>query len=162
MSPGALRNVTHRRVLVCAYVILHMRGATEVDAEKIVILVVEDEFILLTQLVDPLEEAGFQVLTATNGGEAVERLGSEGGNIRALLTDINLGKGIDGWRVSQYARDLNPLVPVIYTTSYGPEVWASHGVPNSVHIQKPFLPIQVLTALAQLLNTVAPTVTPFP
>lgn len=130
------------------------------EADKIVILVVEDEFLLLAQLVDPLADAGFHVLTASNGEEAVETLGREGEDIRALLTDVNLGNGINGWRVAQLARELNPLLPVIYTTSYGPELWASYGVPNSVHVNKPFLPIQVLTALGQLLNTVTPAITP--
>lgn len=126
------------------------------ETDKLVILVVEDEFLLRLQLVDPLEEAGFHVLAASTGAEAIATLESEGGNIRALITDVNLGGGMTGWDVCKRSRELNPLLPVIYTTSFGPEEWAAHGVPNSVHIGKPFLPIQVLTALAQLLNTTAP------
>jgi CheY-like chemotaxis protein len=130
------------------------------EADKMVILVVEDEVLLRLQLVDPLEEAGFHVLTAVTGPEAIATLESEGGNIRALIADVNLGGGVTGWDVSQRAREPNPLLPIIYTTSFGPEDWAAHGVPNSVHIGKPFLPIQVVTALAQLLNTTTHTPSP--
>jgi CheY-like chemotaxis protein len=55
-------------------------------------IVVEDEALIQPLLVDPLEEAGFQVLIASSGGEAIKLLeGQETGSIRALVTDIKLG-----------------------------------------------------------------------
>jgi hypothetical protein len=36
------------------------------------------------------------------------------------------------------------------------EQWASHGVPNSVLLNKPFAPAQLMTAVAHLLNDAAP------
>ena len=44
-------------------------------------------------------------------------------------------------------------MPVVYTTAQTAEDWAAHGVPNSVHITKPFAPVQVVTAVSHLLNT---------
>ena len=32
------------------------------------------------------------------------------------------------------------------------EQWASHGVPNSILLTKPFAPAQLVTAISQLLN----------
>lgn len=120
------------------------------------VLLVEDEILLLAELADALKEAGFTVLEATTGAQAYRLLDGEGENVRALITDINLGGGIDGWAVAHHARQLNPQMPVIYTTSYNADVWAVQGVPNSVHIAKPFVPVQVVTALSQLLNTSSP------
>ncbi|MDP2410310.1 MAG: response regulator [Pseudolabrys sp.] len=107
----------------------------------------------MTQLVEPLEKADFTVIKATKGDQAITTLQREGKNIRALITDVNLGGGMSGWDVAQTARELNPDLPVIYTTSYGSDEWSAHGVPNSIHITKPFVPAQVITALSQLLNS---------
>jgi hypothetical protein len=35
--------------------------------------------------------------------------------------------------------------------------WAANGVPNSIMLNKPFAPAQLVTAVSQLLNTGAPT-----
>jgi hypothetical protein len=35
--------------------------------------------------------------------------------------------------------------------------WPSKGVPNSIMLEKPFVPAQLITAVANLLNTGAPT-----
>jgi hypothetical protein len=41
-------------------------------------------------------------------------------------------------------------------TGAAAEQWASHGVPNSILLTKPFAPAQLVTALSQLLNTGTP------
>lgn len=122
----------------------------------VVVLVVEDEIISQVDLAGPLEEAGFKVLTAAQGDEALATLELERDSIRALITDVNLGTEVTGWEVAQKALELNPQLPVIYTTSHSSEDWAARGVPNSIHIVKPFVPVQVVTALSQLLNTSTP------
>lgn len=114
---------------------------------------------LRDELVTPLKEAGFAILEESKGTGAIRLLEEKGTEINALITDVNLSDTVTGWDVAHRAREINPQLPVIYTTSYDAEVWAANGVPNSVHILKPFLPVQVITALAQLLNT---TSTPHP
>jgi hypothetical protein len=37
--------------------------------------------------------------------------------------------------------------------------WASHGVPNSILLEKPFAAAQLVTAVATLLNAVPPSAT---
>jgi DNA-binding response OmpR family regulator len=129
-----------------------------VNETRIQVLLVEDEFLLRELLVEPLEEAGFSVLAAKSGEDAVIVLEREGAGIRAVLTDVNLGGEVNGWHVGHYARKVDPLMPVIYTTGQSVEEWAAHGVPNSVHINKPFVHVQVITALSQLLNTTSSSV----
>jgi DNA-binding response OmpR family regulator len=125
------------------------------NQDPVIIFVVEDE-VLLRDLIGPaLEEAGFSVVTASNGEEAIGLLEREDvPPIRALLTDIDLGTEISGWDVARRARELRPGIPVVYVTGRGAEEWSAQGVPNSVLITKPFAPIQVVTAISQLLNEV--------
>jgi hypothetical protein len=47
------------------------------------------------------------------------------------------------------------MIPVVYTTGAASADWGSNGVPNSVLLQKPFAPAQIVTAISQLLNQVA-------
>jgi len=79
-------------------------------------------------------------------------------NYRALITDINRLGTLDGWDVAKRARELKPDMPVIYMTGLAADDWASRGVPNSLLLQKPFAPAQIVTAVAQMLNSTPPTV----
>jgi hypothetical protein len=40
------------------------------------------------------------------------------------------------------------------------EQWASHGVPNSILLTKPFAPAQLVTAISQLLNAFGQPIAP--
>jgi hypothetical protein len=44
-------------------------------------------------------------------------------------------------------------------TGAASDKWASHGVPNSVLLEKPFAPAQLVTAPSNLLNAVPPSAT---
>jgi CheY-like chemotaxis protein len=128
----------------------------------LVVLVVEDEQ-LLRELVEPaLADAGYSVLLAHNGSEALKYLEereSEEAPLRALVTDVQLGPGPSGWEIAKRARELHPEIPVVYVTGAAAAEWPSKGVPNSLIIQTPFAPAQVVTAVSQLLNA-PPTATP--
>jgi CheY-like chemotaxis protein len=53
-------------------------------------------------------------------------------------------------------REKEPAFPVVYMTGAAADDWASQGVPNSILLQKPFAPAQLVTAVAQLLNVGTP------
>lgn len=72
----------------------------------------------------------------------------------AIVTDINIGSGPDGWEVARTARKLNPGLPVVFVSANSNEDWAANGVPNSVMIAKPFVATQVVVALSMALNAV--------
>ena len=118
-----------------------------------VILVVEDDQMIQGMVEEALTEGGFESVIASSGEEAVGLLEENHGKYRVLITDINLTGQIDGWNVAKIARELNPDIQVIYVTGAAADQWASRGVPNSVLLNKPFAPAQVVTAVAQLLNT---------
>lgn len=118
----------------------------------ILILVVEDEALIRHVLEDALTEAGFELLIATDGRQALAELGAGAARFRAVVTDVNLGAGPGGWEVGRRARELVPEMPVIYMSGASGHEWASRGVPESVLVQKPFAPAQIVTAVSMLLN----------
>ena len=119
------------------------------------VLVVEDEALILAVLEDALVEAGFTISKASRGEEAIEMLEAKNIPFRALITDVNLGSHVTGWDVARHARLITPELPVIYTTAT-PHDWEAMGVPNSIFIVKPYVPMQILTAVSQLLNAATP------
>jgi CheY-like chemotaxis protein len=124
-----------------------------------VILVAEDDQAVQSFLQETLSDAGFETAITASGEEAMALITGHKGKYRALLTDINLSRKMDGWEVAQHAREIDPSFPIIYMSGAQAEDWASKGVPNSIMLAKPFAPAQLVTALAQLLNA-APPVTP--
>ncbi|MHB8272722.1 response regulator [Bradyrhizobium sp.] len=120
--------------------------------DSLMILIVEDDQTIQSLVQEVLSDACFQSAIAPSGEEAVTLLRENGGHYRALVTDINLLGTMDGWEVARQAREINPAFPIVYMTGAAADQWASHGVPNSILLTKPFAPAQLVTALAQLLN----------
>lgn len=121
------------------------------DPAAPVLLYVEDEFLIQSMLVTALEEAGFSVLVANNGTQALAILTSPDHVFHGLITDINLGTGPDGWDVSRTAREVISGIPVVYVSAASEHEWTSRGGPSSVMITKPFVPAQVVVAISSLL-----------
>jgi DNA-binding NtrC family response regulator len=117
-----------------------------------VILVVEDDPSIRNLIEEALADGGFETETIASAEAAIGLLGGTG-KYRALVTDINLGRGNkDGWDIARYAREISPEFPVVYMSGDSAADWASKGVPNSIMLSKPFAPAQLVTAVSQLLN----------
>jgi DNA-binding response OmpR family regulator len=120
--------------------------------DKVSILVIEDEVLILHVVEEALLDAGFGVVTATSSLKAIQLLDDQQIRFRAIVTDVNLGRGGSGWDVARRAREINPDIGVIYVSGHGAEEWASHGLPKSIMVTKPFANAQLITALSSLLN----------
>lgn len=130
------------------------RSASGPTMDKQKLLLVEDEAVVQEVVRAALEDAGFEVTVCTNSEEAIQHLDNADDTYVALVTDVHLTEaGQSGWDVARRARELNPNLPVVYTTGAAAEEWPSNGVPNSVLITKPYALTQVTTAVSQLLNT---------
>lgn len=117
-----------------------------------IVLLVEDEILIQHVVEDALSEGGFKVVLADSGETAMKLFDAQL-TYRALVTDVNLGpRQLSGWDVARHARELIPDLPVVYMTGDSAAEWTAHGVPNSVLLTKPFAPMQLLTAISQLLN----------
>jgi DNA-binding NtrC family response regulator len=121
-------------------------------ADLPIVLIVEDEESIQSIVDDALKDGGFETAIAQSAEEAVTLLKGRAMNYRALVTDINLKGRMNGWEVAKQAREIDPAFPIIYMTGAAGSAWASHGVPNSILLEKPFAPAQLVTAVAQLLN----------
>lgn len=120
--------------------------------DKVPVLLAEDEVLIRMLLEEELTEAGFQVVPAADGKQAEAALEAEAARVRAIVTDIRLGRGPSGWDIARRAREQEPSVAVVYVSGDSVHEWAAKGVPNSVMVSKPFVPVQVITALSTLLN----------
>lgn len=123
--------------------------------DDLLVLVVEDDALIMLELEAALHDGGYATRTESSGEAAVAKLETTP-EIRALITDINLVGKITGWDVARRARELFPDIPVLYVTSVPADEWAAQGVPKSIHIQKPFAPAQITTAVSQLVNAADP------
>lgn len=117
-----------------------------------VVLLVDDEFLILDLLQEELQTAGFSVLAVGNAANAIKLAQEQTDRIRAIVTDIDLGRDQTGWDVARQAREANPEVAVIYMTGRSASDWAALGVPGSIMLQKPFVTAQLITAIATKFN----------
>lgn len=120
--------------------------------DTISVLLVEDEPLLAIDVESGLIDAGYSVVVASSAQLALATLSSRDPPVSALVTDIRLGPGADGWAVAKRARELIPGVPVVYMSGDSAAEWTSMGVPDSIMLTKPMALSQVVVALAQLLN----------
>ncbi len=120
------------------------------------ILIVEDDQDIQIIVEEALTDGGFGSVIAISGEEAVARLRSDEVKYLALVTDINLPGRLDGWEIARVAREIDPAFPIVYMTGAAADDWPSKGVPNSILLNKPFAPAQLVTAVSQLLNAGTP------
>ena len=116
------------------------------------LFLVEDDALIRELLEASLTEAGFEVVEVGCGTKALAHFDADAARFRAVITDIRLGAGPDGWAVARRARELVPTMPVVYMSGDSSPEWSSKGVPNSLMVAKPFAPAQIITAVSTLLN----------
>ncbi len=110
------------------------------------VLIVEDEALVLEVAALEFADAGYEVLTATNGAAAIGVLDDR--PIDLLFTDIRMPGLVDGWELARRARDRHPHLAVIYATGYSDEPPAT--VPNSKLLSKPYSLSEVIATAAAL------------
>lgn len=81
-------------------------------AEKIAVLVVEDEPITRMDVVEQLEEGGFEVFEAPDADRAIKILEANAA-IRVLFTDIDMPGSMDGLKLAAAVRDRWPPIRIV-------------------------------------------------
>lgn len=117
------------------------------------VLIVEDEALLREVNAMEFEDAGFRVVSAASGEEALALLAADPG-IDLMFTDISLRGGMDGWAMAEHARVLRPDIAVIYATGYLPDT--GRLVAGARFFNKPFLVTTVVDAAREMLSHVSP------
>lgn len=118
---------------------------------SMIVLVVEDEVLIQDLLEIALVEAGYEVCIVCSGAAAMSFLDGCSEWPRALVTDVNLGPPPNGWTIGRRARELSPVMPIVYMTGDSGHEWNSEGVAESLIVLKPFAPGRVVAAVSSLL-----------
>lgn len=118
--------------------------------QRPLLLYVEDQAVIQYLVESSLSEAGYDVWTASDGTQALEKLASVRSTLSGLVTDIDLGDCPNGWQVAREARMFVPELPVVYVSGGSAHDWRMMGVPDSLIVTKPFFPDQIVAAMASL------------
>lgn len=101
------------------------------------LILLEDDPLILVCTEDALADAGFDVLTTNSGEEALELLAANPG-VEAMMIDVRLIGGLDGWEVARRVREMHPDMAIIYTTTAFGLSYETNGVERSVLLRKPY------------------------
>jgi|SRR5690242_5282193 DNA-binding response OmpR family regulator len=114
------------------------------------VLLVEDEPMLSELLTEALTDKGFCVHAAPDADGALAHLLS-GAQVDIMLTDIDLGEGMDGAHLARVARELRPKLPIIYASGRR-TMGDFRTVPGSTFLPKPYTLNQIDATIARHLH----------
>jgi len=116
------------------------------------ILLVEDEFLVRLILAEALVDAGFCVVQADKGGEAVRILDGSSG-FELMITDVQMPGPPDGIGVARHARARFAQMPIIFATARPDSIRAfGERSRRDAVVQKPYGPEQMLRVVRRILD----------
>jgi two-component system cell cycle sensor histidine kinase/response regulator CckA len=116
------------------------------------ILLVEDEAMVRAVAERALTRQGYQVVTAANGEEGLERL-EAGETFDLLISDVVMPT-MDGPTLVRHARERYPELPILFMSGYAEEqLRKSIDIPNVAFLPKPFSVQQLAEAARAALTT---------
>lgn len=113
------------------------------------ILLVEDDSAVRRLSRKILERAGFVVLEAADGPDALQLFDRLGHSVDLLLTDLVMPGGISGIELATELRIRNPKLPVILTSGYSAETAGREVTLGNYQrfLEKPASPAELLAAV---------------
>ena len=117
------------------------------------VLVVDDEALVRNLMVTILEDAGFEVLTANDGVEALEVFEKNSDRIRLILLDMMMPR-MNGEEVYTEIRAKNPETSIILMSGFSEEQ-ATRGIPgdDAKFLKKPFQINALLSTIQRVLDS---------
>jgi signal transduction histidine kinase/ActR/RegA family two-component response regulator len=127
-------------------------------ADGQIILLVEDEDSVRTPTRRMLERAGYQVIEARDGDQALA--GWASAHVDVVLTDVLMPGGVSGKDLADQLQGARPGLPVVFMSGYPADLLARRGVNEKgpTHLlQKPFTEDELLAAVANALQALTST-----
>ena len=117
------------------------------------VLVVEDDERVRALARKALEQAGYRVLVAAGGKEALAAAEGHDGPIDLLMTDVVMPE-MNGRTLTRRLTQRHPDLKVLYMSGYSDEDIAQHGVfeTGTAFIKKPFTPSVLTKKLREVLD----------
>jgi CheY-like chemotaxis protein len=116
------------------------------------VLVVDDDAMLRDLLARVIAEAGYRVLTAGDGDEALALAGTLDGQLQLVVTDVRMPV-MDGVTLARHLTEINPRLPVLFVSGFVP--LAGEPLPGPL-LAKPFTPNDLLRHVRRLLGSEQP------
>ena len=111
------------------------------------VLVVEDDFLVRLCAADALSEAGFNVLQADSGPDALRILEDE--PVDVVFTDINMPGAFDGAGLARRISHRWPATAVVVTSGRG---LPDGGLGNALFLPKPYMPDRLAGVIEDVLG----------
>jgi CheY-like chemotaxis protein len=118
-----------------------------------VVLVVEDEFLIRMHAAEMIEEAGFDVVEASNADEAVAILEARL-DIAVVFTDIQMPGSMDGLKLARAVRNRWPPIHIVATSGLV-DVRTGDLPEGGRFLPKPYGYTQVIGALHELTDGIS-------
>jgi PAS domain S-box-containing protein len=117
------------------------------------VLVVEDEEVLRRASRRALEVAGYTVLAAADGDEALQLAARHAGKLDLLLTDVVLPR-VSGQALARELAATWPTIKVLFTSGYTDDTIVHHGVlePGVHFLSKPFTAADLTRKVREVLD----------
>jgi len=117
------------------------------------ILLAEDEQALRRLTRRILESAGYAVVEAANGEDALRELEAHAGRVHLLLTDVVM-PGMNGRELAGPVAALRPDTKVLYASGYTDDAILRHGVldAGSPFLSKPYTPTELKRRVREVLD----------
>jgi CheY-like chemotaxis protein len=118
------------------------------------VLVVEDEGALLRIATRVLQAAGYSVLAATSGADALRECQRHSAPIHLVVSDIVM-PGMSGVAFAERMKSVHPETKVLYMSGYTDDALSHQGVtdPQVQLLSKPFTPEQLRRKVREILDT---------
>jgi len=113
------------------------------------ILVVEDEKLVAKITRETLEKAGYTVVLATNGEEAIECCANDT-SIQLIFMDVVMPK-MGGPEAASIIRKTRPKIPILFTSGYAPDSYKAIQNDYTV-LNKPYRGDDLLNSIRTLLD----------
>jgi len=117
------------------------------------VLLVEDEHMILRVARDALAGLGYRVLTAADGVQALDLVGSMSEPVHLLITDVVMPR-MGGRELATRLTALRPGMRVLFSSGYTENAIVEHGVLDEGinFLQKPYTPMALARRVRELLD----------